>query len=160
MRNVSEIAMALDVVTRIYCTRSPGGGMITWKSEAATLSFRDSLVRTPLDILCFFIRAVNGSGVTSFARSTGDDFCSGRNRRGAAPRRAVPRQSVDASRSRRFFQLVELFISAGRPCLCNRTESKVPFDPIFRTIRCARYEAEREKIIGRGDTRLSNYDAW
>lgn len=89
MRNVSEIAMLLDVVTRIYCTRSPGGGMITWKSEAATLSFRDSLVRTPLDILCFFIRAVNGSGVTSFARSTGDDFCSGRNRRGAAPRRTA-----------------------------------------------------------------------
>lgn len=29
--------------------RSPGGGMITWKSEATTLSFRDSLVRTPLD---------------------------------------------------------------------------------------------------------------
>lgn len=35
-------------------------------------------------------------------------------------------------------------------------ESKVPFDPIFRTIRCAREEGGRGWIIGKGDTRLSN----
>ena len=82
----------------------------------------------------FFIRAVNGSGVTSFARSTDDDFCSGRN-----PRRCNQPPSLSLSLSLlRFFQANQ---ARGEEVRAQSwMESKVPFDLIFRTIRCARVE--------------------